>query len=160
MPQGTRPQRGQRSSHGDTLRTLGDHIDLAQAHVVEEIGQRRSGGGDHRLGGWRGVGFAGAGQVRRVNRAVATQCRQKIGEAATCPFAAVDAQQRRQFVESATGRDGVMDVQLAPAALEVGAAQPGRRTGGSAQNISDAPGAWRGAGACRGLMFGPVIIWS
>jgi len=84
--------------------------------------------------GRRWIGIPEAGQIGGENRAADACDRQEARENAPGVGACMQAQKWRGLLEAAAGRDRVVDMQLAVAALEIAAtdARPGcgRRAGG------------------------------
>ena len=115
------PERGEFAGDPHAL-AAADQVHLAQAHLVDQVGNR--GGQVHdRQPSRRPVRCAAARQVRRIDRAIGTeQCCAGI-EIGAAAAVAVQEQERRLLVEAAARRKGRGQVQLAVAAIHVHAPQ-------------------------------------
>ena len=97
---------------------IGQHVELADAHGVEEITQRRGIVGHGRML-CRRIRFTQARQIRRVQRAIPPGERHERREGTSGAGQVLDTQHRRTLLEATPGWHGVVQVELAEAALEV-----------------------------------------
>src|SRR5580700_3911948 len=99
---------------------IAEEIDLSEAHGGAEVRDRGRIVLDRRSCGWR-IGAAEARQIGCVNRAVTAHRAQQLLEHSTRHRTVVHADERCRLVETAAGRNGVVNVQLSEAAFEIAA---------------------------------------
>jgi hypothetical protein len=105
---------------------MAEHVDLTEAHGIEKVDDGGGMLGDARARGRR-IRFPETRHIRGKNRAVFPGDREKSLENSPGVGDCVEAEKGRTLLEAAAGRNGVMNVQLTIAALEVTAAEPRSR---------------------------------
>lgn len=103
---------------------MAQQVDLAQAYNIEKVAN-----GGRMLSdacrGRRWVGIPEAGQIGGKNRAPGPRDGEKTLESAPGQWARMQAKQRSALLEATARRDGIVDVQLPVAALEITPADAG-----------------------------------